>query len=176
MANVVITKTSNDITKVAYDDKNYYFSKNVLIYNENDAIHLKDGNFNLVIDYDDISDKLGSSDADEYIITLLEANYFKKGGGGDQGGETFTGTEIPLDGYYQRDDSSNDTSTWTLGTPVNGAVTEIIINQSSEPAPFSTDTGVVQIPNTTDFAADTLQLLTVKVIGEIIYYFYTSLE
>jgi hypothetical protein len=82
MANVVITKTSNDITKVAYDDRNYYFSKNVLIYNENDAIHLKDNNFSLVIDYDDISDKLGSSNADEYIITLLESDYFKKGGGG----------------------------------------------------------------------------------------------
>lgn len=89
---------------------------------------------------------------------------------------TFTGTVIPLDDYYQRDDTTDDTPTWTIdASPENGASVEILINIASEPAPFSTDTGVTQISGTTDFAANTLQLLTVKVILGTVYYYYTTL-
>ena len=88
---------------------------------------------------------------------------------------SFTGTSIPMDGYYQHDDTATDTATWTIGTSKNGGVTEILINLASEPAPFSTDTGVTQITGTTDFAASTLQLLTIKNIAGTVYYYYTTL-
>lgn len=89
---------------------------------------------------------------------------------------SFSGTTIPLDSYTQHDDSTTDTATWTIdSTPKNGGVSEILINLASEPAPFSTDTGVTQISGTTNFAANTLQLLTVKVISGTVYYFYTTL-
>lgn len=90
--------------------------------------------------------------------------------------KSFSGTTIPFDDYYQHDDSSTDTATWTLGSsPKNGATVEILINLASEPAPFSSDTGVTQISGTTDFASSTLQLLTIKVIAGTIYYYYTTL-
>ncbi|RDY57725.1 hypothetical protein DX873_17660 [Flagellimonas nanhaiensis] len=89
---------------------------------------------------------------------------------------TFSGTTIPLDNYVQKDDSTTDTATWTIdATPKNGAVAEIKLNLAAEPAPFSTDTGVSQLPGTTDFSASTDQLLTVKVILGTVYYYYTNL-
>lgn len=83
----------------------------------------------------------------------------------------FTGTAIPLDDYYQKDDTSTDTGTWTLGTQVNGGAAEILINISTEP----TITGATQITGTTAFEADTLMLLTVKSILGTAYYFFTEL-
>ncbi|MBO0323453.1 hypothetical protein J0X14_14185 [Muricauda sp. CAU 1633] len=90
---------------------------------------------------------------------------------------TFSGTTIPLNSNLQKDDSTTDTATWTLGSDVrNGATVELVIDIASEPAPFSSDTGVTEIPGTTGFQANTLQVLTLKVIADTVYYFYTSLE
>lgn len=83
----------------------------------------------------------------------------------------FTGTAIPMDGYYQHDDTATDTATWTIGTSKNGGLAEILINLASEP----TITGATQITGTTDFAASTLMLLTVKNILGTEYYYFTEL-
>lgn len=86
---------------------------------------------------------------------------------------SFTGTVIPLDGYYQRDDTLTDTASWTLGTDVrNGASVEILIDMASEPS----ITGDVPIPNTQAFVANTLMVLTIKVVAGQKLSFYTALE
>ena len=86
--------------------------------------------------------------------------------------DDFTGTVIPLDGYYQHDDTATDTATWTLdASPKNGAVTEILINLASEP----TVTGATKIAGTADFSPNTLSLLTVKHVLGTTYYYFTNL-
>lgn len=85
---------------------------------------------------------------------------------------SFTGTVIPLDDYYQHDDSATDTATWTLAaSPKNGALVEIKIEMASEP----TITGATQFSNSPAFIAATPMILTVKHILGTTYYFFTEL-
>lgn len=86
---------------------------------------------------------------------------------------TFTGTVIPLDGYYTIDNTSTDTATWTLNATVrNGAAFDILINQASEPA----ITGATQIPGTQAFSTNTLSVIKGTVIQGTVYYYFLDLE
>lgn len=89
MAQVQITKTNNNITRVTIDNTSYYFNKDVLLSNSGNAIYIKNEMIDLSIDYEDIVDKLGSSTASEYLTTILDLNYFKKGGGGVLDGDPY---------------------------------------------------------------------------------------
>lgn len=85
--------------------------------------------------------------------------------------KSFTGTAIPLDDYYQKDDTSTDTGTWTLGTTKNGGSVEILINLASEPSV----TGATQVTGSQEFIADTLMVLTVKSFSGTVKYWFTEL-
>jgi len=85
--------------------------------------------------------------------------------------DSFTGTAIPLDGYYQRDDTTTDTATWTLGTSRNGGSAEILINLATEP----TVTGSTVITGSEAFQANTLSVLTVKNFSGTVKHWFTSL-
>lgn len=84
---------------------------------------------------------------------------------------SFTGTAVPLDGYYQIDDTGTDTATWTLGTSKNGGSAEININLASEPSV----TGATQVTGTTAFASNTLMVLTIKNFSGTVKYWFTEL-
>lgn len=85
--------------------------------------------------------------------------------------DNFTGTEIPLDGYYQRDDTGTDTATWTLGTTKDGGSVEILINLASEPSV----TGSTVVTDSEAFQANTLSVLTVKSFSGTVKHWFTSL-
>lgn len=86
---------------------------------------------------------------------------------------TFSGTEIPLDGYYTQDNTSIDTGAWTLNATVkNGASFDILINQASEP----TITGATEIPGTAGFSTNTLSVIKGTVIQGTVYYYFLDLE
>jgi hypothetical protein len=86
---------------------------------------------------------------------------------------TFTGTVIPLDGYYTIDNTSTDTATWTLNATVrNGASFDILIDMASEP----TITGATEIPGTAGFSTNTLSVIKGTVIQGTVYYYFLDLE
>jgi len=81
-------------------------------------------------------------------------------------------TEINLSDYYQYNmAAANSSATYTLIDIRAGGVAEILINKSGS-AP--TVTGATQLPNTATFIPSTDMILTIKVFGSTVKYFFTE--
>lgn len=85
--------------------------------------------------------------------------------------KTVTGTTVlDLGDYKQIDDTLVDTATWTLTNIKEGGHYEVLVNLATEP----TITGATKIPNTAAFIANTDMLMSVKVFGSTVKYFFTE--
>jgi len=180
---VFITKETNStlVSLVGSNDNrvDYYINtaSNLIVKDNVLKIIFDDDILNTItIDYANIDDKLGTDTLTEYVDAIVALNYFEIASSGGSTATTtattFTGTVIPLDGYYTQDNTSTDTATWTLGaTVVNGAAFDILINQATEP----TITGATKIPATAAFQANKLSVIKGTVIQGVVYYYFLAL-